>query len=104
MNVFCLVGSIEQLPTLKETTTGIKTCTVSLKVERPFANSEGIYEYDTIQVEVWRGLAETLCNVSKVDDWISVKGRIMARPYNKDGHVYTNYAFVAEKIGFIHNK
>ncbi|MGM9948345.1 single-stranded DNA-binding protein [Floccifex sp.] len=102
MNVFCLVGSIEELPTLKETTTGIKTCNVTLKVERPFANSEGVYEYDFIQVEVWRGLAETLCNVSKINDSISVKGRILSRKYEKDGHVYNNYAFVAEKIGFIH--
>ncbi|MSS02344.1 single-stranded DNA-binding protein [Erysipelotrichaceae bacterium LKV-178-WT-2G] len=103
MNVFCLVGKIEELPSLKETVNGIKTCNVVLKVERSFANANGVYEFDTIQIEVWRGLAETLCNVSKVDDWISVKGRIMSRKYEKDGHVYNNYAFIAEKISFLHN-
>ena len=32
MNVFCIVGQIERLPVLKETSTGLKTCEVELKV------------------------------------------------------------------------
>lgn len=101
MNVFCLVGTIEDLPQLKETANGIKTCNVLLKVERPFANSEGVYESDLIQVEVWRGMAETICNVSRMNDWLSVKGRVVSRQYEKENHVYYNYSFVAEKISFI---
>ena len=58
MNVFCIVGQIERLPVLKkETSTGLKTCEVELKVIRPFSNSEGEFENDYITVEVWRGLA-----------------------------------------------
>ena len=33
MNVFCIVGQIERLPVLKETSTGLKTCEVELKVK-----------------------------------------------------------------------
>ena len=62
MNVFCIVGQIEKLPVLKETSTGLKTCEVELKVIRPFSNSEGEFENDYITVEVWRGLAETIDN------------------------------------------
>lgn len=104
MNVFCIVGKIVELPKLKEAQSGVKVCNVALQVERPFANSEGIYEYDLISIEVWRGLAETLCKVSKIDDWISVKGRIANRPIEKDGRVYNNYTFIAEKIGFLQGK
>ena len=41
MNVFCIVGQIERLPVLKETSTGLKTCEVELKVIRPFPTVKG---------------------------------------------------------------
>lgn len=103
MNVFCLVGRIEELPVLKETANGIKTCSVQLKVERPFANSEGNYESDLISIEVWRGLAETLCSTSAIKDVLAVKGRIASRKYETDDRVYYNYSFIAEKIDFFKN-
>ena len=101
MNVFCMAGTIEELPVLKETPNGIKTCTVLLRCERPFANSEGIYESDLIQIEVWRGLAQTICSVSKVGNWIVVKGRISSRMLERDERTFYNYTFVAEHIEFI---
>lgn len=101
MNVFVLVGNVVELPELKETSNGFKTCTVTISVERSYANADGLYEYDEIQVEVWRGLAETLCNTAKKGDYLSVKGRIVSRPVNKEGHTYFNYSFVAEKIHFL---
>lgn len=101
MNVFCIVGQIEQLPSLKETASGIKTCNVLVKIQRSFANPDGVYEYDHLQVEVWRGLAETISNVGKVDDLIAVKGRIASRKVLKDERTFYNYAFVAEKIDFL---
>lgn len=64
MNLFCVVGQVAEIPTLKETVSGIKVANVLLKVQRPFANSEGVYEFDLIPVELWRGIAETLCNVA----------------------------------------
>ena len=101
MNVFCIAGTIEELPVLKETNTGIKTCTVLLKCERPFANSDGIYESDYIQIDVWRGLAQTLCSVSKVGNWIAVKGRVSSRSVERDDRTFYNYSFIAEHIEFI---
>lgn len=102
MNVFCLVGKIEELPVLKETPTGFKTCNVLLRVERSFPNSEGVYEHDLFNVEVWRGMAETLCSTGKVNDVLAVKGRSSSRVIQKEGHTYYNTTFVAEKIEFLH--
>ena len=101
MNVFCIVGTVKELPVLKETVNGTKTCTVLIQVERQFQNNEGVYESDEIQVEVWRGLAETLCSVCKEGDWLSVKGRIVCNKLTRNDRTYFNYAFIAEKIGFM---
>lgn len=100
MNLFCLVGQIEELPVLKELSSKVKTCNLKLKVNRPFTNSDGIYETDTINVEVWRGLAETLCAVARVGAWVAVKGRIASRVVTKDENTYCFYTFIAENVSF----
>lgn len=102
MNTFCLVGQIDELPEIHSTREGIKQATLMLKVERPFKDSDGSYHYDIIPIEVWRGLAETLCAVGTKDNWLSVKGRIRSSTYEKNDKTYTNCYFVAENIGFIH--
>ena len=103
MNLFCLVGHVVALPELKETSSGTKVGHVKLKVQRPFANSEGVYESDYIQVEIWRGLAETICTKVNVDDLLAIKGRISSHQVEKDGKTYFNYSFIAEKVDFLHN-
>ena len=62
------------------------------------------YKKDLIQVEVWRGLAETLCARTHVGDCLAIKGRIASRRYDKEDKTYYNYAFVAEKIDFLSKK
>ena len=101
MNIFCFAGKVKELPVLKETASGVKMTSVALEVQRPFANSQGVYESDHIQVEVWRGLAETICNVAKIGTLISVKGRVAVYPYEKDGHTYYNPVFVTENLEFL---
>ena len=101
MNVFCFVGKIQEMPVLKETTTGLKMTTVTLDVQRPFANSQGIYESDRIQVEVWRGMAETICNVARIGSWMSVKGRVAVYAYEKEDKTYYNSVFISEKVEFL---
>lgn len=101
MNLFCLVGQIAEIPTLKETAGGLKVATVLLKVQRPFANSDGTFEYDLIPIELWRGIAETLCNIATIDTWISTKGRVSTRPYEKDGRTFQNPTFIAESVKYL---
>jgi single-strand DNA-binding protein len=72
--------------------------TVDVRIQRPFANSEGIYESDVLPLEVWRGLAETICHVAQPGSWISAKGRIASRAYTKDDKQYMNYSFVVERM------
>ena len=86
MNAFSIVGKITDMPILKETSNGLKTCELPIRVQRNFPNSEGVYESDDVVVEVWRGLAETVS---------------ASRKYQKDDRVYLNYGFVAEKVDFL---
>ncbi|HAM30362.1 MAG TPA: single-stranded DNA-binding protein [Erysipelotrichaceae bacterium] len=101
MNLFCVVGEIEQKPELKETANGLKVAEVTLKVQRPFVNSEGYYDYDYIPIEMWRGAAETLCAVAEHGTWISAKGRISTRNHEKDGRTYINPVFIAENVKYL---
>ena len=101
MNAFSIVGKITDMPVLKETTNGLKTCELPISVQRNFPNSEGIYENDDMIIEVWRGLAETVSASCKIGDYVGINGRIRSRKYQKDERIYLNYGFVAEKIDFL---
>ena len=46
MNAFSIVGKITDMPILKETSNGLKTCELPIRVQRNFPNSEGVYESD----------------------------------------------------------
>ena len=101
MNAFSIVGKITDMPVLKETSNGLKTCELPIRVQRNFPNSEGVYESDDVVVEVWRGLAETVSASCKIGDYVGINGRIHSRKYQKDDRVYQNYGFVAEKVDFL---
>ena len=101
MNAFSIVGKITDMPMLKETSNGLKTCELPIRVQRNFPNSEGVYESDDVVVEVWRGLAETVSASCKIGDYVGINGRIHSRKYQKDDRVYLNYGFVAEKVDFL---
>ncbi|WP_289683506.1 single-stranded DNA-binding protein [Faecalibaculum rodentium] len=100
LNVFCIAGKIAKEPEVRETPGGIKMTSLHIDVERPFANAQGVYENDTVEVEVWRGMAEVVQSCSK-GTWVTVKGRIASRPTVKDGRTYSNYAFVAERVDIL---
>lgn len=103
MNVIVLVGQVIELPYLRETPSGYQCATMVLKVDRPFANSDGVYEADEIAVTLWKGIAQTTCEVCALHDVVAVKGRLTTRTHNKDGVIYRNYEVVAEK-GFLHQE
>lgn len=44
MNAFSIVGKITDMPILKETSNGLKTCELPIRVQRNFPNSEGVYK------------------------------------------------------------
>ena len=102
INTFIIEGKIGSIGELKTTENDIKFLKLSIDSERNYRNYEGIYETDTIEIELWRGLAELVFENAKVNDFISVQGRIQSSHLKtKDKKEYIVYKFVAEKVSFL---
>ncbi len=102
MNVIAIVGKVKELPVMHETPNGTKVCSLIMEVDRNFKNTDGIYEKDILQVTLWRGIAETTCNVAKVGSLISVKGRIQANVFEtKEKNIFYGVDIIAEKLEFL---
>lgn len=102
INTFILEGKLKNISELRETDKGIKFAKLSLDIERNFRNSEGVYDTDTIEVELWRGIAEICAENSKQGDVIAVQGRVQSSNLTtSEGKPFIAYKFVAEKVSFL---
>ena len=59
MNVIAFVGELTELSEIRTSAAGNRFATMMIRVQRPFANSEGVYEYDNLNIMLWKGIAET---------------------------------------------
>ena len=102
INTFIFEGKLKEISEIKETEKGIKYCHVILAIERNYRNSEGHYDIDFVEVELWRGIAEICAENSKIDDYISIQGRIQSTQLKtNEGKPFIAYKFIAEKVSFI---
>lgn len=102
INTFLLEGKLMEISEVKETDRGIKFMKIALSVERNYRNSDGYYDQDIIEVELWRGMAEICAENSKINDYISVQGRIQSSKLKtNEGKEFIAYKFVAEKVSFL---
>ncbi len=102
INTFIIEGKLKEISELKETDKGIKYCHVVMSVERNYRNSEGAFDVDLIEIELWRGIAEICAENSKIDDYISIQGRIQSSQLKtNEGKSFIAYKFIAEKVSFL---
>ncbi len=101
LNQCVLVGKVKQVPQLQETANKNKVATLLLEVERSFKNSEGVLESDVFNVQLWRGIAETCCDVCTIGSVIAIKGRIQSFNVQKESNTFYNAEIIAEKVSFI---
>lgn len=101
INNVVLTGKVVEMPQLQESAMGVNYCKVVLEVVRAFKNSNGIHEIDRIPVLLWRGIAETACEVCKIGDILGIKGWIQSHEIHKDNHTYYTYEVVAEHVSFM---
>ena len=94
LNQVILVGRLTQDPQGIELNR--KVGTITLAIPRCFKNSEGEYETDFIECELWNMVAETTTEYCKKGDIVGVKGRLESRD-NK-------LVVVAEKITFLSSR
>lgn len=84
MNNTSIAGRLVQDPEVKEFEGGKKVTNVTLAIPRSYKNSEGVYETDFIDCEVWGGQAETLSEYCKKGDLIGIKGTIKVDIYEAE--------------------
>lgn len=103
LNQVVLVGRVQAIPKVSETSTGIKVAEMLVEVERNYKNSQGVYDIDTIQCTLWRGLADSALEQCEIGTLVGIKGRLQANHFeNKEGHPIYYADVIAEKISFLH--
>lgn len=102
INTFALEGTLVDISPVKETERGSRFATMTLEVERAFRNSDGIYESDLIQVDLWRGVADLCTAHCKAGDIIGVQGRIQSSQLTSgEGKKFIAYNIIAEKVSLL---
>lgn len=99
INEIILVGKLVKEPILNQTTLGHKVSNIVLETIRHYKNSYGIYESDYLEVTLWRGMAQTICDTCTIGSIIAIKGRIQPRTNLEDTHKqYKSLEIIAEKV------
>jgi len=99
VNEVIIVGKLVKVPTLNETHNGYKVCNILLETVRHYKNSYGLYESDFLEVTLWRGIAQTICDTCEVGSMIAIKGRIQPREHLAEDHKYFGcLEIIAEKV------
>lgn len=81
LNKIALMGRLTRDPELRSTPAGVSVCTVTLAVERDFADSNGVREADFIDVLCWRHTAEFVARNYYKGLLVVCEGRLQTRKW-----------------------
>lgn len=103
MNKVVLIGRLTRDPELRFAPgTGKAVATVTLAVDRRFANKDGQRETDFIPVVIWGKQAESTANYMSKGRLMGVSGRIQTRSYEaKDGTRRYVTEVIADEVQFL---
>lgn len=96
MNVVQLVGYIANLPQTTKEASAKAYSRFEVEVVANFRDATGVFQETRYPVQLWRGASATIMKTAKVDDLISVKGRLE--------RIDDEVIVVAEHIEFLHLK
>ena len=107
INKWIGMGRLTADPELKQTQSGVSTCTVNVAVQRDYADGNGERQTDFICVVAWRQTAEFLCKYFRKGSMIAVVGELRTRTYNDkrypDVKHYVTEVY-ADKVSFCGGK
>ncbi len=101
LNQVVLVGRLTKDPEIITTESGKKKTVVNIAVNRPFKNSEGIYETDFIRCILWNGIAANTSEYCAKGDVVGIKGRLQATTYEENGEKKYLTEVIAERVSFV---
>lgn len=103
LNQVILVGRLTK--DLDKIETNRPSIMLQLAIPRSFKNSEGEYETDFIDCELWNSVAQNTSEYCKKGDIIGVKGRLESYSVENENGTFTyKQKVVAEKVTFLSSK
>jgi len=104
LNTVFLVGRIKDDPRII-TKNGKEEVSLIVGVQRPFKNSDGIYDTDYLKCILWNIVASSTADYCKTGDLVGLKGRLQGKTYdNEDNEMEYDTEFIVEKITFLSSK
>lgn len=103
-NVVFLIGRLVSDPEIKKSETEKDYTVITLAVQRPFKNAEGLYESDFIRCQLWNGIATNVGEYCHKGDLIGIKGRIQIRSYVDNEETKYITEIIADKVSFLSSK
>ena len=107
INKWIGMGRLTADPELKQTQSGVFTCTVNVAVQRDYADGSGERQTDFICVVAWRQTAEFICKYFRKGSMIAVVGELRTRTYNDKNHPDVKHYVTevyADKVSFCGGK
>lgn len=99
INNYITVGTVIEVPELKETAQRILYTNLKIEVQRTYKSN--VYESDVLIVTVWRTMAERCVNEAYIGKTALIKGRVQSHKFVKNDEVFYNYEIVCEKLEFL---
>ena len=81
LNNVTLMGRLTRDPELKYTAQNIPVCTITLAVERDFADSNGVREADFFDIVCWRNNAEIVARYFRKGILIACIAKLQSRTW-----------------------
>lgn len=102
MNQVVLVGRLCAEPEVSSINNDKQRSVITIAVNRPFKNAEGIYETDFVNCVLWNNAALNTFEYCHKGDVIGIKGRLQTRNYeNKGKDKKFIMEVIAEKVTFL---
>ena len=98
MNEFTVLGVLESVGPLEETSSGIKVVNVVITANRPFKSNQPADEF---KVTAFKELAEDIAASGIIGTSVLVRGRLQSNNYRKDDKVYYSADMLADKILYV---
>ena len=82
INKWIGMGRLTADPELRQTQSGVSTCSFTVAIQRDFADGSGERQSDFISVVAWRQTAEFICRYFSKGKMIVLEGALRTRNYN----------------------
>lgn len=103
MNEFNLAGRVFGNLEIKTAESGNNYGQMIISVKRPFKTKDGEFEYDQIQVTMFKSCIEEAKEIVKDGVALLVKGHISSSSYSKDDKTYYTSSIIADRISLINH-